>query len=178
MSSRGRRVGEFVRSADPAADQRQGRPLDCTSHPSQPIMRRPDRRSRREARAPCGISSRSAKGCRHEVIWTPLDTRRDREADLPGDRASQVDCRPSQWSTPPIIWLPVFMPPARAALCRPRAPSRRLQSSSASRHLPQPVSTRLIPRSGECQNPVPLVERSRSTLWHVSPHRAMLDRVP
>src|SRR3989440_9961261 len=41
MSSRGRRVGEFVRSADPAADQRQGRPLDCTSPPSHPIMRRP-----------------------------------------------------------------------------------------------------------------------------------------
>src|SRR5438128_1476868 len=48
-------------------------------------MRRPDRRPRREARAPCGISSRSAKGCRHEVIWTPLDTRRDREADLPAN---------------------------------------------------------------------------------------------
>src|SRR5436190_713662 len=59
-------------TADPAADQRQGRPLDCTSPPFSSHHEAAWRRPRREARAPCGISSRSAKGCRHEVIWTRL----------------------------------------------------------------------------------------------------------
>src|SRR5437879_6177551 len=53
--------GEFARSVDLAADQRQGRPLDCTSPPFSSHHEAAWRRPRREARAPCGIVSRSAK---------------------------------------------------------------------------------------------------------------------
>src|SRR6202023_1449940 len=53
--------GEFVGSADPATDQRQGRPKDCTAPSFSSHHEAASRRPRREARAPCGVISRSAK---------------------------------------------------------------------------------------------------------------------
>src|SRR4249920_3340581 len=53
--------GEFVGSADPAADQRQGRPKDCTAPSFSSHHEAAWRRPRREARTPCGIIGRSAK---------------------------------------------------------------------------------------------------------------------
>jgi hypothetical protein len=64
--------GEFVRSADPAADQRQGRPKDCTAPSFSSHHEAARRRPRREARAPCGIVNRSAEGSQHAVIRRSL----------------------------------------------------------------------------------------------------------
>src|SRR6266705_320780 len=52
--------GEFAMAADPAADQRQGRPKDCTAPSFSSHHEAAWRRPRREARAPCGLISRSA----------------------------------------------------------------------------------------------------------------------
>src|SRR5258707_14411020 len=54
--------GEFVRSLDPATDQRQGRPKDCTTPSFSSHHEAASRRPRREARTPCGVISRSANG--------------------------------------------------------------------------------------------------------------------
>ena len=77
--------GEFVGSAEPAADQWQGRPKDCTAPSFSSHHEAARRRPRREARAPCGIISRKRKRLqkddRPEVTRARLDTGRDREAD-------------------------------------------------------------------------------------------------
>jgi len=70
-------------TADPAADQRQGRPRDCTSPSFSSHHEAAWRRPRREARAPCGVIGRSAKGWQQKVIRAGLDTGRDREAVVP-----------------------------------------------------------------------------------------------
>jgi len=54
-------------TADPAADQRQGRPRDCTSPSFSSHHEAAWRRPRREARAPCGVIGRSAKGWQQKV---------------------------------------------------------------------------------------------------------------
>src|SRR5436305_8180416 len=61
MSSRGRRMGEFVRSLDPAAELAARAPLRLLPpHPSHPIMRRPDA-DLEEKREPRVVSSAGAQ---------------------------------------------------------------------------------------------------------------------
>jgi len=76
-------------TADPAADQRQGRPRDCTSPSFSSHHEAAWRRPRREARAPCGVIGRSAKGWQQKVIRAGLDTGRDREAVIPFRRSAR-----------------------------------------------------------------------------------------
>src|SRR5262252_3386783 len=67
-------------TADPAADYRHGRPSDCTAPSFSSHHEVAWRQPRREARAPWGVSSRTAKAGSQEVIRPRLDTGRDREA--------------------------------------------------------------------------------------------------
>ena len=73
--------GELARSADPAADQRQGRPKDCTAPP---VMGRlgADLEKKRQPRV-----ASSAKAQLQEAIRVTLDTGRDSEAVLAADKA-------------------------------------------------------------------------------------------
>src|SRR5215472_1426877 len=69
-------------TADPAADYRQGRPLDCTAPSFSSHHEVAWRQPRREARALWGVSSPSATRSQHVVIRPELDTGRDREGTL------------------------------------------------------------------------------------------------
>src|SRR5204863_1645946 len=76
-------------------------------------------RPRREARASCGLISRSAKGCQHEVIRPELDTGRDREGTFAWTHGNGRDAPKA------VIDNSLFGPSTRtASLTREREQSR------------------------------------------------------